>query len=217
MKERLERWMQNSRDRTAAMTMASFAMNALIGIGKLVLGVYLLSVWFMTTAVYYLILGTARGLILKRFEALKQIEDSPERYELEFAAYKKSGVFLCLLGLSYLLVCLRMYMVGDAAVFGGHTVFLIALVAFTKLVVAIRGTVVNRHLRDPIVSALKIINFTDAMVSIVVTQYTLLVMTESDHAMRSSALLGMGCSLLFVCIGIFMLCKKKNGGHSPPS
>lgn len=209
MKNRLHRMISDSRDRTAAAALVSLGVNALTGAGKLVLGLYLLSPWFITNAVYYLVLGAARGLTLRRYAQVRTVADPEKRHGLELAVYQKSGFFLCLLGLSYMAVCLRMLMAGDVAVFGGNIVFLIALVAFSKLATAIHGNVVNRHLKSPVVSALKIINFTDAVVSIVVTQYTLLVMTGSAHAISSSAWFGMGCSLLFILTGIFMLCKRK--------
>jgi len=74
---------------------------------------------------------------------------------------------------------------------------------------AIHGMIVNRHMHDPIVSLFKKIAFLDAMVSIVVTQCSLLTMMESSEAVGSSALFGMGVSLLFLAIGILMLVKKK--------
>lgn len=139
----------------------------------------------------------------------KNIENPRKRYDMEYAVYKRSGIFLCLLGISYLLVSLRMYYVGDAIIFEGYIVYLVATVAFTKLGFAIYGTLANRHRKGPIVSTLKIISFSDAMVSIVVTQYTLLTLEASSDAMNSSSLFGMGCSLLFFLIGIYMLLKKK--------
>lgn len=208
MKKWLEHWLPDRRDRAAVTALAAFTLNALIGAGKLLLGMYLQSAWFMINAVYYLVLSAARGQTLRRYAEARKLGDPEERYELEFSVYRKSGIFLCLLGLSYMGVCLRMFMVGDAVVFSGNMVFLIASVAFTKLGMAIHGNVVNRHLHNPIVSALKVINFTDAMVSIVVTQYTLLMMRSSASAMSSSALFGMGCSGLFMVIGIFMFCRR---------
>ncbi len=202
--------MGNYQDRTVASTRVSLAGNAFTGIIKLVLGLYLISGWFITNSLYYLILCIARGQALNKYTMAKHIEDPRERYNMEFAVYKRSGIFLCLLGVSYLLVCLRMYVVGDAAVYGGYTVYLVAAIAFTKLCLAVHGTVITRHRKDPIISTLKIISFTDAMVSIVVTQYTLLTMTSSAGAVTSSALLGMGCSVVFAGIGVFMLMKKKN-------
>lgn len=184
-------------------------INALIGILKLVLGVYLLSGWFIINAVYYLILCAARGQALHKYTVAKNIEDPKLRYDMEFIVHKRSGTFLCLLGISYLLVCLRMFYVGDAIVFKGYIVYLVATVAFTKLGFATYGIIGNRHRKGPIVSTLKMISFTDAMVAIVVTQYTLLVMEKSSHASNTSAIFGMGCSVLFFLIGIYMLFKKK--------
>ncbi|MNB71637.1 hypothetical protein D3C81_462200 [compost metagenome] len=176
---------------------------------------YLLSGWFMTTAAYYLILCAARGYALYKYTRAKGKQDPKLRYTLEFAVYQRSGIFLCLLGVSYLLVCLRMYFYGDAIVFKGLVVYLVATVAFTKLSIAIYGILANRHLKGPIISTLKMISFTDAMVAIVVTQYTLIMLEEdSSHAMSSSALLGMGCSVVFFLMGIYMLLKKKK--YPPP-
>ena len=204
------RYMGNYQNRTVTITTVSLIINAVIGIGNLILGVHLLSLWFIANAGYYLLLSAARGQALKKYAAANKVENSRERYNMEFSVFRRSGVFLCLLGISYLLVCLRMYLFGDATVYEGYTVYLVATVAFTKIVFAVHGAITTRNLSNPIVSAIKIINFTDAMVSIVVTQYTLIALEGSSReAANSSSLFGMGCSVLFVVIGIWMLCKKK--------
>lgn len=156
-----------------------------------------------------LILCVAKGQVLHRYTVAKRIESPQQRYTLELNVYKRGGVFLCFLGASYLLVCLRMYVVGDAFIYEGYIVYLVATVAFSKLAFAIYGTIANRHLKNPIISTLKMINFTDAMVSIVVTQTTLLSMEASPHALKVSALFGMGCSALFCLIGMWMMFQKK--------
>ncbi|MBY9079349.1 hypothetical protein KIH86_19845 [Paenibacillus sp. HN-1] len=169
---------------------------------------YLLSGWFITNAIYYLVLCGARGQALHRYAAAKGIDEPVKRFDAEKVVFRRGGIFLCLLGISYLMVCLRMYVVGDAVVFGGTTVFLVATVSFVKLGFAIYGITANRHLKGLIVSTLKMFSFTDSMVSIVVTQYTLLTMSDSPNALDSSALLGMGCSLLFMILGIYMFRKR---------
>ncbi|WP_211296455.1 hypothetical protein [Paenibacillus donghaensis] len=121
IKELLDRYLVDYQDRTAITNLASLIINALIGIGKLILGVYLLSGWFIINA-------------------------------YGICCYQRSGTFLCLLGISYLLVSLRMYFVGDAIIFRGYIAYLVAAVAFTKLGFAICGTLNNRHLKGPIVS-----------------------------------------------------------------
>jgi hypothetical protein len=79
MKELNNRYVGNYLDRTASIAAASLVINALIGIGKLALGAYLLSAWFMTSAAYYLILCIARGQALKKYSVAKQIRDPAER------------------------------------------------------------------------------------------------------------------------------------------
>lgn len=202
-------YLGNKQDRAAMSNAASLVINALIGIGKLILGLYLLSGWFITNAVYYLILCVAKAQVLHQYNVAKRIESKQERVVLEIQVYKRGGILLCILGVSYLLVCLRMYLLGEAFVFKGYIVYLVAAVAFTKLAFGISGTIANRHLKNPLISTLKLINFTDAMVSIVVTQATLLTMEGSPHAINTSACFGMGCSVMFCLIGVRMMLHKK--------
>lgn len=196
-------------DRTAAVTAVSFSVNALIGAGKLLLGICLLSTWFIINALYYLLLCAARAQALKKYVAARRIDDPCKRYEEEFAVFRHGGALLCMMGLTYLLACLYMYRTGKADTYSGLVVYAVATVAFTKLGFAIYGLKVSRWLKSPIVTTLKAIAFADAMVSIVVTQCVLLTMKGSPHAVESSALFGMAVGLLFVAEGLVMLCRKK--------
>lgn len=72
------RYLGNKQDRTAMINAASLVINALIGIGKLILGIYLLSGWFVTNAVYYLILCVAKGQVLQQYKVAKRME-SPKK------------------------------------------------------------------------------------------------------------------------------------------
>ncbi|MCL6658820.1 hypothetical protein [Paenibacillus amylolyticus] len=217
MKSVWDRYLGNKQDRTAMINVVSLVINALIGIGKLILGIYLLSGWFITNAVYYLILCVAKGQVLQKYKVAKRMKSPKERYTLELTVYKRGGLFLCFLGMSYSLVCLRMYLIGDAFIYEGNIVYIVSTVAFTKLVFAVYGTWANRHLHNPIISTLKMINFTDAMVSIVVTQATLLTMQGSPLALKTSSLFGMGCSILFCLMGVWMMFQKKQETNTDPN
>lgn len=127
---------------------------------------------------------------------------------MELYVYKRGGVFLCLLGVSYLLVCLRIYLVGDALVYEGYIVYLVALIAFTKLGFAIHGNIVNRHLNNPIISTLKMISFTDAVVSIVVTQMAVLTMKGSPSGIKRQRVVWHGMQLFILSGGIWMMLRK---------
>lgn len=214
MKERISRALATSSNRAAVAAGFSLSLNGLIGVGKLVLGLCISSVWFVVNAIYYLVLCAARFYVLRQYSETRRLCDPSQRLAREYAVFRHGGVFLCLIGGSYLIVCLRMYSAGDSAVYGGYIVYLVAAVSFTKMGLAVHGAVANRHLQNPIASTLKRISFSDAIVSIVITQCTLLTFCGSPQAITSSALLGMGASACIMAIGLFMLLRKK-APHPP--
>ena len=210
MREFLTHYRQNTNERIALITRMSFVLNILIGVGKLALGVYLLSSWFAVNAFYYLLLCVARGQALTQLGLVDEIENPQKRYTREISIFKKNGFFVCLIGVSYLLVCLHMYLSGNANNYSNdYIVYGVATVAFTKIGFAIAGIISTRKLKRPILSVIKIISLMDACVSIVLTQCALLVMMKSDHAIESSALFGMAISIVFILFGLLMLFRKK--------
>ena len=210
MRELLVHYKKNTGERIALITRVSFVLNILIGVGKLALGVYLHSSWFVVNAFYYLLLCVARGQALTQLGIADEIENPQKRYAREMSTFRKNGLFICLIGVSYLLVCSHMYLSGDANNYNNdYVVYGVATVAFTKIGFAIAGIISTRKLKRPILSVIKIINLKDACVSIVLAQCALLVMMKSDHAVESSALFGMAISVVFISFGLVMQCRKK--------
>lgn len=200
----------NYRDRTMLVSVGAFGVNALIGGGKLILGIALLSPWFVVTAIYYLLLCSARGQLLWRFKHIQRVENPTERFDQQFAVFRHSGIFICLLGISYLMVCARMYFWGESSTYPYYIVYGVAGVAFYKIGMSIYGIVVSRRIKNPLLTTMKVIAFMDACVSIVAVQCALLTMEDSAvEATRSSALLGGSCSIVFVGIGVYMLLRRK--------
>lgn len=192
-------------DRAITITTASFCINAVLGVGKLVLGLHLLSTWFLLNAGYYLLLCAARGKALWQYRRNKTIEDPRLRYRRACAVFHHNGGFLTALGAAYFLVCLRMYFDGEAQVYGGIMAYLTAAAALVKLGVALSGNLAMRRIKNPIVAAIKQISFADALVSIVVTQCSLLTVLGSENATRSSAVFGAAVSAVLVGGGLWML------------
>lgn len=210
MRKLYRKYMGNPQNRTATAGRTSFSINACTGMAQLAAGLVFLSPWYIANALYYLLLCAARGQALKHFRRSAGIENNKERYDSAFTVYRRSGIFVCLLGVSYFCICLWMFTTGEFRVQKDMILVLgVAAVAFTKIGFAVHGLIVNRHMHDPILSLFKTISFLDAMVSIVVTQCTLLTMTEAEAAVNSSAVFGMGVSILFFIMGTAMLLKKK--------
>ena len=194
-----ERYWGNYHDRTLTASHISFVINALIGVGKLILGLAVRSPWFIATAVYYLLLCAARGEALRQYRKAGAEASPSARFRRQRRVYQRGGGFICLLAISYFLVCLRMYTAGDHSRYPYYILYGVAAVAFYKI----------GRMKNPLLSTLKAISRVDACVSIVAVQCALLVMKESPMATTSSALLGMGCSLLFLGFGLFMLLRRR--------
>lgn len=202
-------YLGNYHDRTMLFSVSSFVINAILGAVKLGTGVFLLSPWFIATGIYYLLLCAARGRILWQFYKTKDMEDRRLRYDKQFHVYKRSGIFICLIGLSYFGVCFFMYFYKISTSYPYYILYGVAAVAFYKIAMAIYGIAVTQKMKSPLLSTMKIIALVDACVSLVAVQCALIAMDDPAMASASSALFGMGCSVVFLGIGIFMLCKKK--------
>ncbi|MNW37091.1 hypothetical protein D3C74_141240 [compost metagenome] len=188
-------------DRTIRFAKASFIINAVVGAGKILLGLYLMSYWFGLNGVYCILLCFARKIALKKYETAKDLSDRSNGYLMAHSYLKTTGVFLCLLSIIYFLVCNNLYLYGDTILFKGYLALLVALVSFLKLGFSIYGTIVTSRQDNPIAFGLKMLNLADALVSIVFTQYILLIFTESKNAVESSAFLGMVVSAILMIAG----------------
>lgn len=205
--------MKEKHQRMITITLYSFLINLGLGLLKFFLGWYVASIWFMSNALYYLLLSVARGSALRKLIQVRQLKQLEERKTLELATYRRCGLFLCLIGLSYFVVCVRMYAYEDASQYTDGSVYLIALIAFTKLGMAVYGWIATRHMEEPILCALKKISFIDAMVSIVVTQCAITTMVHSPHPAQHSAILGTIVGVLSFLLGIWMMKKKRHRGE----
>ena len=196
-------------DRTVSATVLSLLLGTALGAGKLVLGICTASAWLWVNGIYCLMLCVARGHLLSRWRQLERFNEAEQRGRAERLAYRRSGLFICLLGLSYFAVCLHMARTGDASVYHEYLAYGVAAMAFTKVGLAVSGLITTRRMGSPLFAAFKIVNILDGCVSLVVTQCALLTRTGSPDAVGSSARFGMGVSLLFLVLGLRMLLKRK--------
>ena len=88
-------------------------VNAITGIGNLFLGFRLTSVWFIIAASYYLIMCAARAQTVRLYQKSRLLTDKSDRYETEFTVYSDCGILVCLSGLSYFFICLRLFFLGE--------------------------------------------------------------------------------------------------------
>lgn len=140
--------------RTLLVSAGSSILNALIGAAKLVLGIVFFSPWLIVTGIYYLVLCAARGRILKIYSGIRRMNEEADREARQTALFRHSGFFICMIGLSYLGVCLCMYFWGEVVTYPPYLIYGVAAVAFYKIGMAIRGMIVTRKMHNPVLSTL---------------------------------------------------------------
>lgn len=190
--------------------LVSISFNMITAFIKFYFGITIPSYLFGFNAGYYICLCIARIMLLKKLKKINNKSEftEAEKNKVEIQAYEKIGFFTILMAVMYFVSCLQLYFYDEEVIYAGFLVYYVALVAFTKLGMAIYGTWVNRRLHKPIIAALKQLSFADALVSIVVTECTLLVMTGNYKANLWSSYLGIMVSGVIFLQGIMMVYKS---------
>lgn len=210
----LKEWVY-SKDANIALVAVSVITNALTALVKMVFGFYLSSGWLVLNAGYFLAIGFARYSTLNKYISAKRIPDIIDRYNMEFDVHKYSGGFLFIIGVTYLLCSVRMFVIGDAIIIGGCFVYFICMICLSKVVFAVYGMIITRNKENPIIRTMKVIGAVDAAFSFVATLYAYMSMLSSPIAAESSSVLGILVSISVMISGIVMMNRRKRLYNTP--
>lgn len=182
----------------------SSGWNALIGAGKVLVGLVFFSPWYVVNGIYYLILCAARGSAIRTSLHLYDRERTQLSYEQECHIYHHSGIFVGGLGFSYLLISIRMFFRGDVTRFPDYAVFAVVIGSLAKLGSSIYGAFYDRKSASPVVRVVRILSLADAGVSLVMTRCALLLIVDAPNAVSNSAIFGMIVSTVLMLTGLWM-------------
>lgn len=209
----LHRWKALSDDTKAVLTAAgSTITNLLLGFGKLLLAFFTGSPWFAINAVYYVLLGLARGSAVLFCVSIFQPQAPEKTQQRKRHACMFGGIFLILLGLCYLLISVRMYFREESITYAGYLIFGVVLLTFAKMGGAAHGLFFQRKSRDPVLTLIRKFSFADACVSLVTMRCALLMLSGASHAIQNSALFGGIVSFILIGLGsgsLFQAVKSK--------
>lgn len=133
-------------------------VNFLYTIFRAVTGIRYASAWFISMAVYYLILGIIRAYLIVCYKE-RHVKD-------ENICYKNTAWFLFLLNVPMGGMIILMIQTDSGFSYPGYVIYLSALYTFYTLIIAVRNLVKFRRVGSPILSAAKVLNFIAAMMSI---------------------------------------------------
>lgn len=182
--------------------------NIFIAIMKFVLSLTLPSLWFFVNSLFMIILSIARVFSIKDYRKTKLIINEEEIQNIGYKNYLNNGILLVVLGIIYFFVNVYIYYKGTNTTMHEYLTYLVALIAFWSIGAAIYGMIKYKRNYTPILKAVKLTNFANALTSIMLTQIVLLdtyAKTEVYNSKFMNGLTGMSIGVIIIIMGLYMI------------
>lgn len=180
--------------------------NIIMAFIKMFFSLYLPSMWFFVNAIFNIILALLRSFSIRDYRKMRLEEDEKTKAKIGFKNYLNNGVLLIILGIAYFSVSVYMYFKNPVNNMHEYMTYLMALIAFWSIGSAIYGMCKYRKNHNPIISATKVTNFSNALASIVLTQVVLLDTFGGGVDVRVfNGLTGMLVSIVIMGLGLYMI------------
>lgn len=184
--------------------------NSVMAVVKLVFSLTLPSMWFFVNAIFSGTLAILRIFSIKDYRNMRYMSSFLEQRNIGLRNYLVNGILLIVLGITYFLVSIYMYYKNPTIGMHDYMTFLVAFMAFYSISSAIYGMIKYKRNYDPIISAVKITNFGNALTSIVLTQVVLLQNFGNGVDVRVfNGLMGMSASIVIMGLGLYMFISIK--------
>ena len=182
--------------------------NIFIALLKFVLSLTLPSLWFFINSIFMIILSFARFFSIKDYSKTKLIQDKEEIQKIGYRNYLNNGILLIVLGIMYFFVNVYIYYKGTNTTMHEYLTYLVALFAFWSIGSAIYGMIKYKRNHTPILKAVKLTNFANALTSIMLTQIVLLdtyANTKVYNSNLMNGITGMGIGIVIIILGLYMI------------
>ena len=182
--------------------------NIFMAIVKFVLSLILPSLWFFINAIFMIVLSFARFFSIRDYRKIKLIDDNNEKQKIGYKNYLNNGILLVVLGIMYFFANVYIYYKGTNTTMHEYLTYLVALVAFWSIGSAIYGMVKYKRNYNPILKAVKLTNFANALTSIMLTQIVLLDTYANKEVYSSNimnGLTGISIGIVIIILGLYMI------------
>ena len=173
---------------------------------KLFSGIYYRSVWFISLAVYYVLLA------LMRFILLHKNKNSVITMETEIKRYRMCGIMLLVMNQALAGIVIFMVYQNKGFDYPGLLIYAMAVYSFYSIITAVINLVKFRRHGSPLLSAAKVINLVAAMVSILSLETAMLAQfggdDDFDFRRLMTGLTGGGVCAIVIAVAVFMLWKS---------
>ena len=172
---------------------------------RILVGIRYASVWFLTIAIYYLLLGIMRLSLALSYRN--------RNMKSELRCYRRTAWLLFLLNIPMGGMIVLMVLTDSGYSYPGYVIYLSALYTFYTIILAVVNLVTFRRLGSPVLSAAKVLSFVAALMSLLGLQTAMISQfsTEGEaFRRRMNATTGGGVWFSVILIAVYMLLRSRN-------
>jgi len=202
------RYMTDISYRTKISLYTSLSFNLLYAALKLIAGIYYASFWYGADALYFIVLSLAR------FMLLRHVRKEDDDLITEIKKYRFCGILLFILNATLIGVVYQVVNHDMGYHYPGILIYAAAAYTFYCLTLAIINIIKYRKLNSPVLSAIKVINFSKALVAIFALMTAMLISfgaeeSETFKSLMKSLTGGGVCFLIFVMAAFMVVRANK--------
>lgn len=189
---------------TKASLYSSLSINLIYGLFELITGIYYKSWWFITLAVYYLL------LCIMKLSLVRNINNQLLSEKKEFKKLKSTGIILLFLNLILVGMIILIISQDKQITYNGFIIYAVALYDFYLIISAIVNVIKYRKKHNPILIASKCINLTVAMISMISLEVAMVSTFGNEgpvFKLIMTGSMGFGICLINSIMSIYMIVK----------
>lgn len=179
----------------------SLSINFIYGIFKLITGIYYKSWWFITFALYYLLLSIMKTSLVKGMN---------KTINLEYKRLRLTGIILLFFNLILVGMITLIVIQNKSISYNGFIIYFVALYDFYLIINATINVIKHRNHHSPVIIASRVINLSVAMISMIslavamITQFG-----DNDSIFKQTiiGIMGLGIFIINASMSIYMIVK----------
>lgn len=191
---------------TKVSLLVSFFLNFIYAMFKLSSGIYYKSEWFITFAIYYLLLCFMRISLVVSVKKSSFGKDLKKEYQKQ----KHTGIILLLLDLILSGIIVLIIHQNQTIIYPGYFIYIVAIYDFYLIISAFINVFRYRKQKSPILVASKCINLTVAMISMVSLEVAMIShfgSNDGNFKLIMTACTGFGICVINSFMAIYMVVK----------
>lgn len=202
----VSKYLKEAMFQTEASLYQGFFINLLYAGIKMFSGILYSSVWFVTLAVYYILLA------LMRASLLHYVRSGGKSRVSEWRRYRLCGMILLFMNAALAGIIILVIYENSGFEYPGLLIYVMAVYAFYAAITAVRNVVKFRKYGSPVMSAAKVISLTEALVSMLSLETAMLTQFGAADDPRFRRIMttstGAGISVIVTGMAVFMIVRS---------